>query len=121
VTGTGAWRACRRGLSGGYEVRGSRECLVAIDGHVHGVLTLGFWGERSGGDSRSRSSQTLFEGGSVVITAVAAMGGVRLDNRMGLAYCSRSEGRFDSDICEPREYGKSDKWGTLGGWQGIAD
>jgi len=49
--------------------------LVAIDGHAHGVLTLGYWGGRSGGDSRSRSSRTLFEGASVVITAVAAMGG----------------------------------------------
>jgi len=38
-------------------------------------MTLGFWGGVSGGDSSSRSSQTLFEGGSVVITAVAAIGG----------------------------------------------
>jgi len=78
-----AWRACLGGLSGGYEVhltgtrpaRGSSGCLVAIDGRFHQVLTLGFWGGRSGGDSRSRSSRTLLEGGSGVITPVAAMGG----------------------------------------------
>jgi len=82
LSGTGAWRAGPRGLYGGYQVhltgtsaaRGSRGFLVAIDGHVHGVLTLGPWGGRSEGDSWVRLSLTLFEGGSVVITAVATMG-----------------------------------------------
>jgi len=54
LSGTGAWRACSRELSRGYAVhltgtrpaRGSRGCLVTIDDHVHGVLTLGFWGVR---------------------------------------------------------------------------
>ena len=77
------WGGCQRALSGCYEVhlpgtrpaRGSRWCLAAIDSHVHVVLTLRFYGGRSGGDSRSRSSGTLFEGGNVDITAVAAMGG----------------------------------------------
>jgi len=36
---------------------------------------------------------------------------------MGLAYCSRSWGRLDSGICEPREYGEAHKWGTWGGWR----
>ena len=77
------WRACPRGLSGGYEVHltGTRPTqrrrlyFVGIDDNIYGVLTLGHRGRRSGGDNRLRSSQTLFEGGSVVITAVAAMGG----------------------------------------------
>ena len=35
---------------------------------------------------------------------------------MGLAYCSHSWGTWDSDLCEPREYGDAYKWGTwLGG------
>jgi len=62
-------------LIGTCPARGTRGCLVPIDGHFHGVLTLGLCGESSGGDSRSRSSWTLFEGGSLVITAVASMGG----------------------------------------------
>jgi len=56
-------------------LHGSRGCLFAIDGNIHGVLPLGLWGERSGGDSRVRSSRTFFEDGSVVITRGAAMGG----------------------------------------------
>ena len=48
---------------------------MAIDGHVHGVLTLGLRGGRSGGASQSRSSRTLLEGGSMVVTAVTPMGG----------------------------------------------
>jgi len=123
------WRACRRGLSGGYEVhltgtrptRGRRWDFVAIDDHIHGVLTLGHRATRSGGDNRLRSSRTFFEGGSVVMTAVAAMGGGGSGNRTGLAYCSRSGGRLGSHICVPREYGEADKWGTSGGWQGIAE
>jgi len=83
LSGTGARRSSRRGLSGGHKVhltgtrpaRGSRGCLVAIDGHIHGVLTLGFWGLRSGEASRSRSSRTFLKGGTLVITAVAAMEG----------------------------------------------
>jgi len=62
-------------LTGTPPARGSRGYLVTIDGHIQGVLTLRFWVGRSGGDSRSRSSRTLFEGGSVVITEVAVMGG----------------------------------------------
>ena len=40
---------------------------------------------------------------------------------MGLAYCSRSGDRLDSDICETREYGEAHKYGTSGGLRGIAD
>jgi len=46
-------------------------------------------------------------------------GGARSGNRMGLAYCCCPWGRWDSDICEPREYDEAHKWGTWGGWQGI--
>jgi len=42
-------------------------------------------------------------------------------NRMGLAYCFRRWSRWDSDMCEPREYGEAHKWGTSGRWLGIAD
>jgi len=42
-------------------------------------------------------------------------GGARSDNRMALAYCSRSWGRLDSGTCEPHEYGEAHKWGTWGG------
>jgi len=62
-------------LNGTRPARGSSQCLVTLDGHVHAVLTHGCWCGRSGGDSRSWSSWTLFEDGSVVITAVSAMGG----------------------------------------------
>jgi len=48
-------------------------------------------------------------------------GGARSDNRMGLAYCSRSWSRLDSGICEPREYDEARKWGTWGGRRGIVD
>jgi len=40
---------------------------------------------------------------------------------MGLAYCSRSWGRWDSDICETHEYCEAHKWGTSGGLRGIVD
>ena len=40
---------------------------------------------------------------------------------MGLAYCFCSRGRLDSDICEQRKYDEAHKWGTSGGWRGIAD
>jgi len=73
------------GLSGGYEVhlkgtlpgRGSRGCWAAIDRQIHGVLTDRgrVWRVGLGGDRRGRLSQTFPECGSVVITAVAAMGG----------------------------------------------
>jgi len=36
-------------------------------------------------------------------------GGAGSDNRMGLAYCSRSWGRLDSGICEPLEYDEAHK------------
>jgi len=70
-------------LPGGYEVhlsgtrpgRGSRGCWAAIDRHIHGVLTSRDSGGRSAGASWARSSWTLLECGSVVVTAVAAMGG----------------------------------------------
>jgi len=72
-------------LPGGYEVhlkgtrpgRGSSGCRTAIDRQIHGVLTGwgGGWRVGSGGDRRGRSSRTLPEGGSVVTTAVTAMGG----------------------------------------------
>jgi len=72
-------------LSGGHEVhlkgtlpgRGRSGCRAAIDREIHGVLTgwgVG-WRASSGGDRRGRSSRTFSECGSVVITAVAAMGG----------------------------------------------
>jgi len=78
--GSSRWR-----LSGGYEVhlegtlprQGSSGRRAATDCPIHGVLTD--WckgmGAGSGGARRGRSSRTLPEGGSVVITAVAAMGG----------------------------------------------
>jgi len=31
---------------------------------------------------------------------------------MGLAYCFRTRDRWESDICEPGEYGEAHKWGT---------
>jgi len=78
-------RPSRGWLPGGYEVhlkrtrpgRGSSGCWTAINRQIHGVLTS--WGRGwrvgSGGDRRGRSSRTLPEGGSVVTTAVTAMGG----------------------------------------------
>ena len=72
-------------LPGGYEVhlkgtrpgRGSSGCWAAIDRQIHGVLTGRGWGWRvgSGGARRGRSSRTFPECGSVVTTAVTAMGG----------------------------------------------
>jgi len=72
-------------LPGGYKVhlkgtrpgRGSSGCGAAIDRQIHGVLTSWDGGRRagSGGDRRGRSSRSFPECGSVVITAVAAMGG----------------------------------------------
>jgi len=72
-------------LSRGYEVhlkgtrpgRGSSGCRTPIDRQIHGVLTGwgGGWRVRSGVDRWGRSSRTLPEGGSVVTTAVTAMGG----------------------------------------------
>ena len=50
-------------------------CGAAIDRHIHGVLTRLDWGGRSGGNIWDRSSQIFLECGSVVVTAVAAMGG----------------------------------------------
>jgi len=57
--------------------RGSSGCRTAIDRQIHGVLTDRGWGWRvgSGGDRRGRSSRTFSECGSVVTTAVTAMGG----------------------------------------------
>ena len=65
----GAQRPCQEGSSWGYEVhltgtrpaRGSRGCLVAINGHVDRVLTQGLTGGRSGAVSRSRSRWTLLK------------------------------------------------------------
>jgi len=72
-------------LSGGYKVhlkatlpgRGSSGCWTAIDRQIHGVWTCWGrgWGAGSGEARRGRSSRTFPEGGRVVITAVAAMGG----------------------------------------------
>jgi len=102
------WRACRRGLSGGYEVhltgtrptQGRRWDFVAIDDHIHGVLTLGHRATRSGGDNRLRSSRTFFEGGSVVITAVAAMGGrVRVTGRDWLIVPAPGAGWVLTSVC----------------------
>jgi len=72
-------------LPGGYEVelkgtlpgRRSSGGWAAIDRQIHGVLTSwgGGWRAGSGGNSRGRSSRAFPECGSVVITAVAAMGG----------------------------------------------
>jgi len=62
-------------LSGTLPGWGSSGCLAAIDGHIHGVLTSRGWRGRSGGDSRDGSSRTFSECGSVVVTAVAAIGG----------------------------------------------
>ena len=83
LNGTGAWRPCRGWLPGGHEVHlsgtrpgwGSRGCWAAIDGHIHAVLTWLDWGGRSGGASWARLSRTFLECGSVVVTAVAAIGG----------------------------------------------
>ena len=73
------------GFSSGHEVhrkgtlpgRGSSGCWAAIDDSIHGVLTRcgGGWRVGSGGDGWGRSSRTFPEGGSVVVTAVAALGG----------------------------------------------
>ena len=79
-------RGSSRGrLSGGHEGyikgtlsgRGSSGCRTALDRQIHAVLTgwVGGWGTGSGGARRGRSSRTFPEGGSVVIAAVAAMGG----------------------------------------------
>jgi len=72
-------------LPGGYEVhlkgtrpgRGSSGCWTAIDRQIYGVLTGwgGGWRVGSGWDRRGRSSRTLPDRGSVVSTAVTAMGG----------------------------------------------
>ena len=74
-----------RRLPGGYEVhlkgtlpgRASSGCWDALDRQIHGVLTSrgGGWRAGSGGDRRERSSRTFPECGSVVVTAVTAMGG----------------------------------------------
>ena len=85
------------------------------------VLTKQDWGGGSGRASSARSSQTLLECGSVFSTAVAAMGGARSGNRMGLARCFRPAGRLDYDICKPRKYCEAYKWGTSVGQRGIAD
>jgi len=47
--------------------------------------------------------------------------GARSDNKMGLVYCFSPGGRWDSDICEPREYGEEHKWcmSVLGGSFGV--
>ena len=79
----GAQRPCRGWLPGSYEVhlrgtrpgRDSRGCWTALDRHLHGVLTWWDCKGRSGGANWVRSSRTLPECGSVVVTAVAAMGG----------------------------------------------
>ena len=57
--------------------RRSSGCRAAIDRQIHGVLTCWPGGRRvgSGWDKRGRLSRTLPERGSVVTTAVAAMGG----------------------------------------------
>jgi len=79
-------RGSSRGrLPGGYKVhlkgtrlgRGSSGCRAAIDRQIHGVLTGwgGGWRVGSGGDRWERSSRTFPERGSVVTTAVTAMGG----------------------------------------------
>ena len=72
-------------LSGGHEVhlegtlpgRGSSGWRAAIDRQIHGVLTS--WGGGlpvgSGGDMGGSLSRTFPECGSVLITAVAAIGG----------------------------------------------
>jgi len=72
-------------MPGGYEVhlngtrpgRGSSGCWTGIDRQIHGVLTG--WGGGchvgSGADRWGRSSRTFSERGSVVTTAVTAMGG----------------------------------------------
>jgi len=72
-------------LPGGYEVHlkgtrpglGSSGCRTAIDRQIHGVLTGwgGGWRVGSGRDRWGRSSRTFPERGSVVTTAVTAMGG----------------------------------------------
>jgi len=72
-------------LPGGYEVhlkgtrpgQGRSGCWAAIDRQIYGVLT-GWgrgWRVGSGGDRWGRSSHTFPERGSVVTTAVTAMGG----------------------------------------------
>ena len=56
---------------------GSSGCRAAIDCQIHGVLTRqgGGWRVGSGGARRGRSSRTFSECGSVVVTAIAGMGG----------------------------------------------
>jgi len=56
---------------------GSSGCRATIDRQIHGVLNGwgGGWRVGSGGDRRGRSSRTFPECGSVVTTAVTAMGG----------------------------------------------
>ena len=83
LDGTGVQRPCPGWLPGSYKVHfggtrpggGSSGCLTAIDCHIHGVWTVLDSRGRSGGANWVRSSRTLLECGSVVITAVAAMGG----------------------------------------------
>jgi len=83
LDGARARGPCRGWSPRGYEVHlsgihpswGSRGCWTAIDRQIHGVLTWWDCGGRSGGANWVRSSRTLLECGSVVICAVAAMGG----------------------------------------------
>jgi len=83
LNSTGTQRSCRVRLPGSYQFnlsgtcpgQGSRGCRAAIDRHIHGVLTRWDCRGKSGGASLVRSSRTSLECGSVVVTAVAAMGG----------------------------------------------
>ena len=84
LNGSRAQRPCGGWLPGSHQVhlggarpgRGSRGCWTAINHHIHGVLTRRDCGGWSGGTSWARSSQTFLECGRVVVTAVAAMGGL---------------------------------------------
>jgi len=76
-SGRGGLSGCQVHRKGTRPGRGSSGCWAAIDRQIHGVLTGwgGGWRVGSGWDRRGRSSRTLPEGGSVVVTAVTAMGG----------------------------------------------